>query len=423
MRAAIDWAKVRSDFPILSQTVHGHPLAYLDNAATTQKPQRVLDRLNDYWAQENANVHRGVHALSHLATESFESARESVRRFVNAKSTSEIIFTKGCTEAINLVATGLDRMGHFAEGDVILVSTMEHHSNIVPWQMVAGRTGAKVVAIPISNDGEIDQDAYASLLENHSVKLVAVAHVSNALGVINPIYAMTGAAHRAGALILVDGAQATGHWSSDVENYDVDFYTLSGHKLYAPTGIGVLYGRQSLLEAMPPYQGGGDMIRTVSFEKTTFAELPAKFEAGTPNIAGAIGLGSAIDYLSQLGNPVLDDYARLENARWQKHNREIGLRARAEKALQEIPGIRIVGKSAFMAGIISFTLDGIHPHDVGTILDDAGIAVRTGHHCCMPLMRRLGLPGTTRASFAFYNTEDEVDRLIAGVKRVQEMFR
>lgn len=406
---------VRDDFPILATVAHGHPLAYLDNAATSQKPRAVLDALDRYWTTQNANVHRGVHYLSQLATTEYEAAREKIRLLLNAASTKEVILTKGCTEGINLVASCL----RFSEGDTILVSTMEHHSNIVPWQLAAERSGARVVPIPITDAGEIDLDAYARLLREHRVKMVGVVHVSNSLGTINPVREIVRMAHEAGALALVDGAQAGPHTLIDVQDIDADFYTLSCHKIYAPTGVGVLYGKQALLEAMPPYHGGGDMIRTVSFEGTTYAGLPAKFEAGTPNVAGVIGLGAAIDYVAGLGGSGREGLKAAFDA---IHAQEVALAARATSQLEEIPGLRITGTAEEKAGIVSFVMDGAHPHDIGTILDQDGIAIRAGHHCCMPLMRRLGVPATARASFAFYNTMEEVDRLVDAVRKVREMF-
>ncbi|MGV3616161.1 MAG: aminotransferase class V-fold PLP-dependent enzyme [Fimbriimonas sp.] len=434
----LDVAQIRRDFPILETRANGRPLVYLDNAATSQKPQAVLDVLLRYWTEQNANVHRGVHYLSQLATREFDAAREKIRLLLNASSTKEIILTKGCTEGINLVATCLTPP--LAAGDTVLLTTMEHHSNIVPWQLAAERVGAQVVPIPITDAGEVDLDAYASLLREHRVRVVGMVHVSNSLGTINPIKQMVRMAHDAGALAMVDGAQAGPHTFVDVQDLDADFYTLSCHKIYAPTGVGVLYGKRALLEAMPPYHGGGDMIRTVAFERTTYADLPAKFEAGTPNVAGVIGLGAAIDYLSGVaskGNPGpesgisarmaeethgLEGRATLGAAFAAIHAHEVALTQRATAQLEEIPGVRITGSAEDKAGIVAFTLEGAHPHDIGTILDQDGIAIRAGHHCCMPLMRRLDVPATARASFAFYNTEEEVDALVASVRKVKEMF-
>ena len=412
--------RIRAEFPILSTEVRGKSLLYLDNAATAQKPIRVIDKLEEYWCAENANIHRGVHYLSQIATEEFDRARERVRQLLNAAETAEVIFTKGCTEGINLVASGMvfadNTELRLREDDAILVSTMEHHSNIVPWQLAAQRTGARVYPIPITDDGEIDQEAYLNLLKSVRPKLVAVKHVCNALGIINPIRWMIQQAHAYGAFVVVDGAQAGPHIRIDVQELDADFYTLSCHKIYAPTGVGVLYGKRRLLEGLPPYQGGGDMIRTVAFEGTTYADIPAKFEAGTPNIAGVIGLGAAIEWIGDFGDQDLTaSFAAI-------HEHESNLARRAEARLTEIPGLKIIGGAAEKTGIVSFTMSSAHPHDIGTILDSDGIAIRAGHHCCMPLMKRLGIPATARASFALYNTEEEVDRLVSGVRKVQEMF-
>ena len=461
---------IRADFPILSVSARGKPLVYLDNAATSQKPLAVIEALDDYWTEANANVHRGVHFLSERATERFETARESVRRFVNAREADEIVFTKGCTEGINLVSTGLQRHsaglsskstnGHadpasplpkIRQGDVILVSAMEHHSNIVPWQMLAQQTGAIVKPIPITEVGEIDLDAYAQLLKDNPVKVLAIVHISNSIGTINLVKQMVAMAHKTGAITLVDGAQAGPHWLVDVQDLDADFYTLSCHKIYAPTGIGVLYGKRHLLGALPAYQGGGSMIRTVSFEETTYAEIPAKFEPGTPNIAGVVGLGAAIEYLEELGtrnaelgipeSEIRDPRSKirdpqiprselrvpssripLERAMHAIHQHELLLANRASELLNEIPGVNLIGTAKEKAGIVSFTINGVHPHDIGSILDGEGIAIRAGHHCCMPLMARYGIPATARASFALYNTLDEADALAAGVRNVREMF-
>lgn len=429
---SVDFEALRADFPILATQANGRPLVYLDNGSTSQKPQVVIDVLDHYWKAQNSNVHRGVHYLSQLATKEFDAAREVVRVFLNAPSLGEVIFTKGCTESVNLVATCLTsaqavRNGiGLSEGDEILVSTMEHHSNIVPWQLAAARVGASVIPIPITDAGEIDLDAYASLLSSGRVKMVGIVHVSNSLGTINPIKEMARMAHEVGALVLVDGAQAGPHTLIDVQDLDADFYTLSCHKIYAPTGVGVLYGKRALLEAMPPYQGGGDMIYTVSFEKTTYAPLPAKYEAGTPNIAGVIGLGAAIKYLADVGRRSLGVEAGLREslaAAFEAiHGHEVELTSYATEKLLAIPGLKITGTAAEKAGIVAFTLEGAHPHDIGTILDQEGIAIRAGHHCCMPVMKRLGVPATARASFAFYNTIADVDRLVEGVVKVREMF-
>ena len=411
---------IRSEFPILATEVRGKPLAYLDNAATAQKPRSVLEVVDRYWTEQNANIHRGVHHLSQIATAEFDHARDSVRRLLNAAESSEVIFTKGCTEAINLVASGLthatDPNLKLRAGDAILVSTMEHHSNIVPWQLAAERTGARVLPIPISDDGEIDLDAYLDLLKNSRPRLVGIKHVCNALGTVNPVQWMIQQAHAYGSLVLVDGAQAGPHLRIDVQALDADFYTLSCHKIYAPTGVGVLYGKRALLEALPPYHGGGDMIRTVSFEGTTYADIPAKFEAGTPNIGGVIGLGAAIEWIESLAD------GSLEAAFDQLREHESRLARLAERELESISGVTIIGRAKEKTGIVSFTMENAHPHDIGTILDTDGVAIRAGHHCCMPLMKRLGIPATARASFAAYSTEDEVARLAAGVRKVQEMF-
>ncbi len=449
------------DFPILQTLANGRPLAYLDNAATSQKPLAVLNAMDSFWREANANVHRGVHYLSGKATQQFDDARETVRQFVNAVCTSEVVFTKGCTEAINLVANSfsspvsmwLGQGKPFEPGDVILLSQMEHHSNIVPWQLAAAKTGATIKVIPMFDNGELDLDAYAKLLKENRVRMVGVVHVSNSLGTVNPVKQMAKMAHNAGALILVDGAQAGPHLRINVADLDPDFYTLSCHKIYAPTGVGVLYGKEELLKAMPPYQGGGDMIRTVSFEQTTFADPPAKYEAGTPNVGGVIGLAAAIDYIRSLAPDVptgaqrlvsVEDaksairQMRLEMATFTsvKPDRkeplqeafdaiaaqENDLTAHATSKLLQIPGLKITGTAADKGSVVAFTLDGVHPHDIGTILDSEGVAIRAGHHCCMPLMQRLGVPATARASFSFYNTREEVDALVAGVLKVKEMF-
>ncbi len=404
---AYDLARVREDFPILKELIHGKPLVYLDNAATSQKPWQVINAERDYYTHLNANIHRGVHDLSQRATDAFEGARSKVRQFVNARKNEEIIFVRGATEAINLVAASYGR-NKLKAGDEIIVSEMEHHSNIVPWQMTCEATGAKLRVIPMSDDGELDVEAYASLLSART-KIVAITHVANSLGTILPIKKITQMAHAAGAVVLVDGAQAAPHIAIDVQDLDVDFYALSGHKIYGPTGIGILYGREKLLEAMPPYQGGGDMIRTVSFKKTTYNVLPYKFEAGTPFIAGAIGIGAAIDYVNELG---------LDNIAAHEHD----LLEYATTLSRDIPELKIIGTAKEKASVFSFTLGRIHPHDIGTILDHEGIAVRTGHHCAMPVMERLGIAATARASFGLYNTREEVDALFAGIRKVQKVF-
>ena len=421
----LDIKAVRADFPILDTLVTGHPLVYLDNGASSQKPIPMIDATDAYWRDTNANVHRGVHHLSQKATREFDRSREKIQVFLNARSSKEVVFTAGCTASINLVAQSWGR-ANLAQGDEILISTMEHHSNIVPWQLIAEQTGAVVKVIPITDSGEIELDVYEKLLSERT-KIVGIVHVSNSLGTINPVKEMIRLAHGVGAKVLVDGAQAGPHMRIDVQDLDADFYTLSCHKMYAPTGVGVLYGKQALLEAMPPYQGGGDMIYTVTFEKTTYAELPYKFEAGTPNIAGVIGLGATIDYLAGLGSQLLDESSsdlglQLDACFDWISSSEKELTDYGTALLSEIPGLRLTGTAAKKAGILAFTLDCAHPHDVGTVLDNQGIAVRTGHHCCMPLMRRLSVPATTRASLALYNTKDEIDRLAFGVRKVKEMF-
>jgi cysteine desulfurase/selenocysteine lyase len=403
----LDVERVRRDYPILDRTVNGRPLVYLDSGASSQRPVAVLRAVEEYETHSHANIHRGVHALSQAATEAFEGARERVRRFINARSTKEIIFVRGTTEAINLVAQSYARP-KFKAGDEIIVTALEHHANIVPWQMVCEQTGCTLKVAPINKRGEFLFDEYVKLLSPRT-KLVAVAHVSNALGTILPVKKIVDAAHAQGAVVLVDGAQAVPHAHVDVRALGCDFYAFSGHKLYGPTGIGVLYGREELLESMPPWQGGGDMILTVSFEKTTYSGLPAKFEAGTPNISGAVGLAAAMDYVESLG---LDAIAAHEH-----HLMEL-----ATAELQKIPGIEIVGTAANKASIVSFTMEGVHPHDLGTILDHEGVAVRTGHHCAMPLMTFLGLPATVRASFAVYNTEKDVASLVAALGKAREVF-
>jgi cysteine desulfurase/selenocysteine lyase len=403
----LDVERVRRDFPILDQTVNGRPLVYLDSGASSQRPVAVLRAVEEYETHSHANIHRGVHALSQAATEAFEGARERVRRFINARSTKEIIFVRGTTEGINLVAQSFARP-RFKAGDEIIITTLEHHANIVPWQMVCEQTGCTLKVAPINKRGELLFDEYVKLLSPRT-KLVAIAHVSNALGSILPVKRIVDAAHAQGAVVLVDGAQAVPHSHVDVRALGCDFYAFSGHKLYGPTGIGVLYGREELLQSMPPWQGGGDMILTVSFEKTTYSDLPAKFEAGTPNISGAIGLAAAMDYVESLG---LDAIAA--------HEHRLVELATAE--LQKIPGIQIIGTAANKASIVSFTLDGVHPHDLGTILDHEGVAVRTGHHCAMPLMTFLGLPATARASFGVYNTEKDVATLVAALGKAREVF-
>ncbi|HZH57387.1 cysteine desulfurase [Yanghanlia caeni] len=395
------------DFPILGRTVHGRRLVYLDNGATTQKPQAVIEAEARYYRESNANIHRGVHWLSQHSTDLYDAGRERVRSLLNAASACEIVFTRGTTEAINLVAASWGR-SQLKPGDEILLSGMEHHSNIVPWQLVAEQTGAVIRVIPVTDDGELEMQAYAEMLSERT-RLVGVCHVSNALGTVNPVAEIIRMAHACGALVLVDGAQAVAHQSVDVQALDCDFYAFSGHKLYGPTGIGALYGRKQLLDAMPPWQGGGDMIHTVSFERSTYAETPQKFEAGTPNIAGVVGLDAAIAYVQEVG---LDTIARHEAA----------LVEYATQALGQIPGLRFIGQARERAGIVSFVLEGIHPHDLGTILDMEGVAIRAGHHCAMPLMTRFGLPGTARASFALYNTQEDIDALVAGLNKARRLF-
>lgn len=399
-------AQLRQDFPILNQTVHGKPLVYLDNAATTQKPSVVIDCLANYYAEYNANIHRGVHILSQQATDAYEGAREKLRRFINAAQREEIIFVRGTTEAINLVASSYGQ--RLRPGDEILITEMEHHSNIVPWQLLCERSGAVLRVAPMDDTGELRLDEFARLL-GPATRIVAVTHLSNALGSINPVRRLIELAHGVGAVVLVDGAQAVAHLPVDVQALDCDFYAFSGHKLFGPTGIGVLYGKAALLDAMPPYQGGGDMIREVTFAQTTYNDLPYKFEAGTPHIAGGIGLGAAVDYVSKLGLPAI---ATHENA----------LLAYATQQAKAIAGLRLVGTAREKASILSFTVAGIHPHDVGTILDAAGVAIRAGHHCAMPVMAHFGLPATARASFALYNTFDEIDVLMNAIRRAQEVF-
>jgi cysteine desulfurase/selenocysteine lyase len=403
----IDIATVRRDFPILRQRVHGKPLVYLDNAATTQKPQAVIDRVTRYYAEENANVHRGVYRLTERATEAYEASRAAVGRFLNAREPREIVFVRGTTEAINLVATAYGR-AHIGPGDEIVLSMMEHHSNIVPWQLLREQSGARLRIIPITDAGELDLDAYEALL-NDRTRIVAVVHLSNALGTINPVKEIVRLAHRRGIPVLVDGAQAVAHLPVDVQALDCDFYAMSGHKMFGPTGVGVLYGRHSLLEAMPPYQGGGEMITSVAFERTLYADPPSRFEAGTPHVAGAVGLAAAIEYLSATG---FDQIAACERE----------LFAYATGVLSRVAGLRIIGTATEKAGVLSFVLDGVQPHDIATILDREGVAIRAGHHCCQPLMDRLGVPGTARASLALYNTPEDIDALAAALGRVREVF-
>ena len=397
----------RADFPILQQTVHAKPLVYLDNAATSQKPQAVIDAMARFYTEECANIHRGVHALSERATQAYDAARATMQRFVNAREPREIVFVRGTTEAINLVAHSFART-RLQPDDEIIVSAMEHHANIVPWQLLCQERAAVLRVVPINDDGEIVLKEYERLLGART-RLVAITHVSNALGTVNPVGQLVAMAHAHNVPVLVDGAQAAPHLRIDVQALDCDFYAFSGHKLYGPTGIGMLYAKAALLEAMPPYQGGGNMIHSVTFERTTFNDIPERFEAGTPHIAGALGLGAALDYVSAVG---LDAIAAHEQA----------LLAHATRTLAALPRVRVIGTARQKVGILSFVVDGVHPHDVATVLDQEGIAVRAGHHCAQPLMQRLGLPATTRASLAFYNTRDEIDALGAGIERAVEML-
>jgi len=404
---ALDIAGIRGDFPILAERIHGKPLVYLDNAATSQKPRAVINAIVGYYEHLNANIHRGVHTLSVRATEAHDAARQTVKRFLNAADTREIIFLRGATEAINLVAQSYGRT-HVAAGDEVLITAMEHHSNIVPWQILCEEKGAQLKVAPMDDRGELRLDEFEKLIGPRT-KMVAVTHVSNALGTVNPLREMIERAHRRGVPVLVDGAQAVPHFAVDVQALDCDFYAFSGHKVYGPTGIGVLYGKRALLQAMPPYQGGGDMISSVTFEKTTYNVLPFKFEAGTPDIAGAIALGAALEYIGGIG---MDRIAAHEHE----------LLAYATDAVGAIPGVQLIGTASERAGALSFVLDGVHPHDLGTILDREGIAIRTGHHCAQPVMERFGIPATARASFAVYNTKQEVDALVEGIQAAREVF-
>ena len=405
--AAWDSAKVRAEFPILARQVNGKPLVYLDSAASSQRPRSVLRALEHYETSLHANVHRGVHSLSQWATDAFERSRETVRRFLHARSTREIVFVRGTTEAINLVAGSWGR-ANLRAGDEILITYLEHHSNIVPWQLICAATGARLRAAPIRQNGELDLEAFRSMLTAQT-RLVAVAHVSNALGTVLPVHEIVRLSHARGVPVLLDGAQAVAHHQVDVQEIDCDFYAFSGHKIYGPTGIGVLYGKESLLSSMPPWQGGGEMILSVSIEASTYNELPWKFEAGTPNITGAIGLGAALEYVESLGRDAIVS-----------HERE--LIALTTEALSALPKLRLVGTAPSKAAVVSFTMDGVHPHDIGTILDSEGIAIRTGHHCAMPLMQYFGLAATARASFGCYSNAEDVQRLVAGLQKVREMF-
>jgi cysteine desulfurase/selenocysteine lyase len=402
-----DVAAVRAEFPALAQSVHGRPLVYLDNAATAQKPRAVLDAMQRYYEHDNANVHRGVHALAERATAAYDQARETVRAFLNAASTREIVFTRNATESINLVARAWGDANVHA-GDEVVVTTLEHHSNIVPWQLLCERAGATLRAAPIDDRGELLMDDFARLLTPRT-KMVAVTHQSNVLGTITPVAEMVAMAHRAGAAVLVDGSQAAVHMAVDVAAIGADFYVMTAHKLYGPMGVGVLHGREAVLEAMPPFLGGGDMISTVTFEGSTWNELPHKFEAGTPNVAGAVGLGAAIDYVRRIGLDAIGAH-------------EAALLARATERLERVSGLRVVGTARRKAGVISFVMDGIHPHDLGTVVDREGVAIRTGQHCAQPLMDRLGIPATARASFAMYNTMDDIEALVAALGRARALL-
>lgn len=407
VKVMIDVENIRRDFPILSRTVYGKPLVYLDNAATTQKPRCVIDSISDAYCNVNANVHRGIHFLSQQATDMMEAAREKVRAFIGAESTQEVIFTRGTTESFNLLASSFSQ-AFLKKSDEIIISGMEHHSNIVPWQMQAERIGFSIKVIPVLDNGELDMDALKGMISDRT-RLISVTHVSNVLGTVNPVREIIRLAHSHGIPVAVDGAQSVPHMKIDVHDMDADFYAFSGHKIYGPTGIGVLYGRRELLEQMPPYQGGGEMIKRVTFERTTYNELPFKFEAGTPDYVGSIALARALDYVSGIG---LDNIANYEHT----------LCDYAVERLSSIPGMRFIGRSASRSGVVSFLVGDIHPSDMGTLLDRLGIAVRTGHHCAEPLMQRFGIPGTVRASFSFYNTRKEIDSLADGILRIINMF-
>ena len=406
-KPVFDVEAVRKDFPILNREVQGKPLVYLDNAATSQKPQSVIDKLVSYYSEINANVHRGVHTLSQEATDEYEGARSKVRKLINAKEDAEIIFTRGTTEGINLVAQtlGVQRVG---EGDEVIISNMEHHSNVVPWQVLCDQIGAHLRVVPINDDGELLMDEYEKLLSPRT-KLVSIVHLSNALGTINPVKDIVAIAHQHDVPVLLDGAQSAPHLPVDVQDLDCDFYAFSGHKLYGPTGIGILYGKRELLESMSVYQTGGEQIKSVTFEKTIYNDLPYKFEAGTPNIAGAIGLGAAVDYINTIGLDRAEAY-------------ESELLQYGTEQLQTIEGLKLIGTAQHKSGVLSFLLEGIHPHDIGTVLDTQGIAIRTGHHCTQPLMQRFQIPATARASLAFYNTKAEIDALVEGIHKTFEVF-
>ena len=406
-RSSTDWEEIRADFPVLSQKIEGNRLAYLDNAASSQAPESVVDRMNRYQTTEHSNVHRGVHTLSQRATDAYEGARERIAGFINAPDADQCIFTRGATEAINLVMYAWGRQ-NIGEGDEILISAMEHHSNIVPWQMLCEEVGAELRIVPMTDEGELEIDAYRELLGERT-KIVGIVQVSNALGTINPVEEMIELAHKQGVPVLVDGCQAVPHLPVDVQALDADFYAFSGHKMNGPTGIGVLYGRREMLEQMRPFQGGGDMIRSVTFEETTYSDLPYKFEAGTPAILPAVGLGAAVDYLESIG---MERVAA----------REGELLGYATRQLEEIEGVRIFGRAERKASVLSFDIEGVHPHDIGTILDADGVAIRAGHHCAQPVMDRLGIAATARASFSFYNNRQDADQLAAGIQRVKEIF-
>ena len=399
--------KLREDFPILKQLVHGKPLVYLDNAATSQKPRQVIDAIADYYESYNSNVHRGLHALSEQATQAYEGARGIVRSFLNAEEDREIIFVKGTTEGINLVASSYGR-AHLQQGDEIIISEMEHHSNIVPWQILCEEKGAVLKVVPFNDDGELLLDEYERMLGPRT-KLVSMTYISNALGTVNPVKSIIEIAHERGVPVLIDGAQAVPHRPVDVQDLDCDFFVFSSHKVFGPTGMGILYGKAEILDSMPPYQGGGDMIRSVTFEKTTYNDLPYKFEAGTPNVAGAIGLGSALEYVSRIGMNNIEEY-------------EKSLLSYATEAVSSIEGVRIIGTASQKAGVLSFLLDQVHAHDVGTVLDTEGVAIRTGHHCAQPVMKHYGIAATARASLAFYNTRADIDALVKGLDKVIEVF-
>jgi cysteine desulfurase/selenocysteine lyase len=402
----LDINKIRADFPILSRKVNGKPLVYFDNGATSQKPQVVIDEISKYYEEINANIHRGVHTLSQLATDAYEASRGKIQNHINAQFAHEVLFTSGTTFGINLVANGFTSI--LKPGDEVLVSAMEHHSNIVPWQMLCERTGAKLIVIPMNDNGELIMEEYDKLLSDKT-KIVTVIHISNALGTVNPVKYMIDKAHAFGAAVLIDGAQAVPHIKPDVQALDCDFYVFSGHKICGPTGIGILYGKESWLNKLPPYQGGGEMIKDVSFEKTTYAELPHKFEAGTPNVAGGIVLGTAVDYMNSVG---------FDNIQQQ----ELELLEYGTQRLLEIEGLKIYGTAAIKTSVISFNIEGIHPYDIGTIIDKLGIAVRTGHHCAQPIMSYFKIPGTIRASFSFYNTKEEIDTMVEAIKRAKAML-